>query len=134
MNQAQRGRILVLVVISLVLGVSLFVIVISNFVANTGNIVVQGVRFAITAVLCINLYFGKNWVRWLFVVLLAAGGVVSSAAGVSLGTANPGALLIFLMGVIYLVCAVTLALSPSIKMFLQYQRAGLILEADPENL
>ena len=102
--------------------------------ADTGNIGAQGVRFLITLFLCISLYFGKNWARWLFVVLLSAGGVVATATGVTLLTTNPVSFSLFLMGLVYLGCALTLSLSPSVKMFLSYQRAGLVLTADPEEL
>lgn len=134
MNQAQRGRILVLVVIAFVLGVSLFVIGASNLVTNTGNTPVQAVRFLITLFLCISLYYGRNWVRWLFVVLLSGSGVVAIGVGFTLFSTNPAAAYFLLMGAVYVGCALVLALSSSVKMFLRYQRAGLVLTADPEDL
>ena len=134
MNQAQRGRILVLLVIAFVLGVSILVIGTSNLVTKTGNTPAQAVRFLITLFLCISLYYGRDWVRWLFVVLLSVSGVFAIGIAASLFSSNLAAVSFLIMGIVYVGCALVLALSSSVRMFLRYQRAGLVLTADPEDL
>jgi hypothetical protein len=60
-------RALIIAVIAIFLGNSLLSIVLTN-IAGIGNLLTQGVRFALTVGLCVMLYQGRNWAR-----LLAAG-------------------------------------------------------------
>jgi len=134
MTEAQRGRILVLGVIICLLGTSLLVMIVTGFVLQSANVIAQVVRFVISTLLCVTLYFGATWVRWLFVVLLLVSGVVSSAIGVSLVTSNAGALFLLVLGLVYLASGLVLALSSSVKTFLAYQAKGLSLTADADDL
>lgn len=74
-------------------------------------------RLCINGILCWFLFKGKNWARWIFVVLLALGGVI----GVFGITAGPSgiekSIVLLVMSVTYLASAGLLVFSKSIASY-----------------
>ncbi len=134
MTQAQRGRILVLLVCALVLGVWATAIFLANFPTPRGNIEGRIIRFLITLMLCVALYIGKSWARWLLTVLFFAAGILSTGIAMFRGVYGNPFVLFLVLGAAYFIGAMILALSSSIGMFLRYQRSGLMLTTEPDEL
>ena len=75
------------------------------------------VRLCINGVLCWFLFKGKNWARWVFVVLLALGGAIAALA-ISSGHNGAGkSVVLLVMSVTYLASAGLLTFSKSVTSY-----------------
>lgn len=123
-SSTQKGQTLVISVIAIVILVSLLNLVGMAAIAPTQNTAKDGVRLVLTVSMCMFLYQGYGWARWVLGVLLGLGGLVAiPGALLVLTTSFFGALWILAIGVLYLGCAWVLLRSPEIKAFLAAQRA-----------
>lgn len=77
MENVQKGRKQIITIIALTLAVSIFTIIFTNLVSETGRFVVQIIRFYLTLLLCYFLYKGKNWARILMIILLGIATLIS---------------------------------------------------------
>jgi hypothetical protein len=110
-----RGRVLVLIALAAIVGVSLVVIGIFVHRHGTGRLPAQVIRFALTAVLAVFVYRGQSWARWLAVLLIGGSGLVLLAYSRS----TP----VVVMGIVYAASAGMLVM-PSASAFLARQRAA----------
>lgn len=74
-------------------------------------------RFFVNCVLCWFLFKGKNWARWILVVLLAVGGSMVALAIAAGQTSIEKAIVLYVMSFSYLVSAGLLALSKSVARY-----------------
>jgi len=74
-------------------------------------------RFCINSAFCWFLFKGKNWARWIFVVLLTLGGAIGVFA-LATGQSGPEkSIVLLVMSVTYLVSAGLLAFSQSVASY-----------------
>lgn len=118
-----RAKTMVRIVASLVLGGSLLSVV--TFLASFGAsaIVPQVVRFGLTLLICYYLVQGRQWARWLTVVLCVVAVVTAFSTPPPSG-AGGGPTLVRILGAVYLVCLVILLVPPAIWTFFASGGAG----------
>jgi hypothetical protein len=117
----QRGKVIVIAIISAALGVSLVVGTVEGVVRGPQALVDNVFRFLLTVLLLKWLYIGNRFAKWLVVVLFGGAGVLSL---VFLGSSEGlwSKLPFLLIGVTYLGAALTLIVSPNVATFLTAQR------------
>lgn len=132
-QQARTGRIIVLTVLVLTVVMSAGMITLTNLMRGPDRIGQEAVRFLLTILLCVLVYQGKGWARWVYAALLGLGGLFALVSAVPLAAMAPvGALLVAAIGVVYLACAITLAAVPSVRAYFaerRAQRAALVRPA-----
>jgi hypothetical protein len=74
-------------------------------------------RFCINGVFCWFLFKGKNWARWVFVVLLALGGAIAALAISSGHNGAEKSIVLLVMSVTYLASAGLLTFSKSVARY-----------------
>lgn len=117
-TKPDTGRSLVLAVIVASLSLSVLVIVAFNIGRGPERLPQQIVRFFLTVGLCVILYRGANWARWVAGILFALGGLGSLIGGVaSLSTSIMAGLLLVVMGLVYLASAVILLFVPAVRAY-----------------
>lgn len=131
----RRGRATLLTFFVLVLLISLGVLVSYAYMQRTDRVATQLVRVALTLALCAWVYGGSVVARWVAIVLLASGGLFTLAlvflAGgmvawqglVLRALFAPAVLPVIAGGACYVLMALVLLASPSVKSFLAQQRA-----------
>lgn len=127
-STAQRGKMLVLIIIAAVIGVSLInSVVTSTLLPNqpVSETVKDGIRLALTLLLCYFLYQGHGWAKWVTGVLIGLGGFLAiPGALLVIRYSLLGALWLLMMAAIYLTASWILLRSSEIKAFQSAQRAG----------
>jgi hypothetical protein len=121
-DRIQRGRLIVIVVIAAVLLISCFTFLAGIARSNLSPFAM--VRFALTIGLCVMLWRGHSWARWLSAVLFGLGGIAAILVLASSATDdNPmiGTTMLF-FGVIYFAISATLILSSDVRAFAVFQR------------
>lgn len=121
-TRIRQGRRILLLVIATCLLLSVSTILSYNLVLGPGKIVPQVVRFLLTALLCVFLYRGKDWARWLFGLLYGHNTIYAFTMGIPLLSQSLWGLMILFLGVLYLLMGVILFFSPSVRAFLTAQR------------
>ena len=116
-TKPDMGRWLVLAVIVASLSLSVLVIVAFNIGRGPERLPQQTVRFVLTVGLCIFLYRGSNWARWVAGILFALGGLGSLIEGVAALSTSMASLLLFGMGLVYLGSAVILFFVPAVRAY-----------------
>lgn len=81
MEQTETGRRLVLAVIGSTLAVSALVFVAFNASQGPQRLPQQIGRFVLTVGLCVFLYRGANWARWVAGLRFASAGLASVVGG-----------------------------------------------------
>jgi hypothetical protein len=114
-----RGRQLVIAVIAISIGASLLSTVLTASTLGTQRIGRDAIRLILNILLCISLYQGKNWARWVVGVLMAIGGIAGILGGLALLSGTPLAFILILMGIAYFVCVYILFFVPSVKAYFQ---------------
>ncbi|MGG6298168.1 hypothetical protein ACQ4M4_27560 [Leptolyngbya sp. AN02str] len=89
----------------------------ANSIDNTPLDLRQGIRFALTLLLCFALFQGCNWARWVSGALLGVGCLGAVVAGILLLQTTPLAVALFFLGQIYAGCACILFVVPSVCQF-----------------
>ena len=121
--QREVGRRLVLAVIVATLTMSVLVIVTFNAVQDPQRLPQQIVRFFLTVGLCVFLYRGANWARWVAGILFAMAGLGSLLGGVAALTTSMAGLGLLVMGLVYVASTVVLLLVPTVRAFFGAGRA-----------
>jgi hypothetical protein len=123
-TQIRTGRIIVLSILIGCLVLSLSTIVLTNLISGAEQLIAQTIRFVLTLLLCIVVYQGKVWARWVLSILLLIGGVFALSSGVGLLAVSPIALVLVVMGLVYLAGFASLLFLPHTRAFFAYQRNG----------
>ncbi len=113
--RTRPGRGLVVAVIVATLTMALLADIVSLLMRGPAQLPQQLVRFALTVVLCVFLYRGAAWARWVSGVLFALGSVVSLVGGIAYLSTNTASLLLLLLGAVYAACAVVLLFIPTVR-------------------
>jgi hypothetical protein len=97
------------------------------FVMNQRNFTTnQGINFALVTLLCLLLYLGYNWLRWLWGAHWLAtglvGGLLTSAGLFQLATFNRLLALGLTVSIIYLICGALMLFSPSVRAYMAGMR------------
>ena len=108
------GRRLVAIAIWALLCASILVIVASMFVRHSGPRLSEVVRLALEVLLCVFLYRGAAWARWLTIVCFGLGALFAFRGGLGLLPQAGGLLLLFL-AVTFAACAMLLAFPRSVR-------------------
>ncbi|MFY9259038.1 MAG: hypothetical protein WAO71_00865 [Gallionella sp.] len=74
-------------------------------------------RLCINGALCWFLFKGKNWARWIFVVLLALGGAIAVFAITTGPSGTEKSIILLVMSVTYLASAGLLVFSKSVASY-----------------
>ncbi len=111
------GRVWIIAISCVCVCMSLVTILFTNWVSGTPFRLTQGIRFVLTILLCLALYQGRSWARWISAILFGLGGLSALGAGVVLVRVTPLAVVLLGMGVVYLSCVALLFLIPSIRHF-----------------
>lgn len=119
MENVQKGRKQIITIIALTLAVSIFTILFTNLVSETGRFVVQIIRFYLTSLLCYFLYKGKNWARILMIILLGIAALISIIGIVSFIISPILGAVSLLYGSIYGYISYTLIKSKDIKKYIE---------------
>ena len=114
-SDAERGRRLVVLVIVACLTLSVLVIFAYNIIVGSDTLPQQIVRLILTAGLCIFLYRGANWARWVASVLFALGGLFSLFAWLIIPSIRLTGLLQLVMGLVYGAIAIVLLFVPTVR-------------------
>ncbi|MGI8982608.1 MAG: hypothetical protein ACR2FY_25530 [Pirellulaceae bacterium] len=121
-GKVQRGRLIVITVIAAVLFLSISILIVGALQSTTSPFAI--VRLALTIGLCVMLWRGHSWARWLAAVLFGLGGVAGILVLTSSATAKQpavGTLMLF-MAIIYFVISASLILSSDVRAFMAFQR------------
>lgn len=116
-TKPDTGRWLVLAIIVASLSLSLLAIAAFNISGGPERLPRQIVRFFLTVGLCVFLYRGANWARWVAGILFALGGLGSLIGGVAVLTTSMAGLLLFVMGLVYLASALILLFVPAVRAY-----------------
>jgi hypothetical protein len=122
LSRAHHGRGVVIRSAIVLLGMNLFVIILSGVVYQVGNSAQQLVRFFICAVFCILMVMGRSWARWLVVILYAGSGIGAILTGASAMAEGGVGIPLLALGMAYLTPVLQLAFSPSVKRFFTSRR------------
>lgn len=117
LSRAQHGRSAVITLAIVLLGMNLFVIILTGVVYQVGDPAQQLVRFFICAVFCILMVMGRSWARWLVVVLYAGSGIGATLTGASAMAEGGVGFPLLVLGMAYLVPVIGLAFSPAVRDF-----------------
>ncbi len=117
------GRGMVLAVIAGTLTVSILVIVAFNIIQGPERLPQQIIRLLLTFGLCVFLYRGANWARWIAGILFAWGGVGSLLAGALMLSSNMYGIVLFAMGLVYVGSAIILLFLPAVRTYFGVGRA-----------
>jgi len=114
--QSAAGRRLVLAIVVATLALSVLVDVM--LITNRGSERLWDiVRFLLTVGLCVFLYRGVNWARWVASILFALGGLRSLIGGGTILARSMAGLLLLGMGLVYVASAVILLFVPTVKAY-----------------
>jgi hypothetical protein len=113
----ETGRRLVLAVIVASLTLSVLVIVAFNLGRGPERLPQQIVRLLLTIGLCVFLYRGANWARWVAGLLFALGGLGSLLGGLAALSTGMAGLLLIVMGLVYVGSAVVLFFAPTVRAY-----------------
>lgn len=108
---------MVLAVIVASLTMSLLVIVLFNLGRGPERLPQQIIRFLLTAGLCVFLYRGANWARWVGGVLFALGALGSLLGGLALLSTSIAGVLLLVMCLVYSASAVILLFVPTVRAY-----------------
>jgi hypothetical protein len=122
MNRPQHGRRVVITSTVVLLGMNLFVIVLSQVVYQIGNPGRQLVRFFICALFCVLMVMGRSWARWVVVVLYTGSGVGALLTAFSEFTEGWAGFPLLAIAMAYLTPVLLLAFSPAVKAFFSARR------------
>jgi hypothetical protein len=111
------GRVWVLGICGVCLVISLVGTFVTNVASGVPLQITDIIRFVLTILLFVALYQGRNWARWVTAVLLGLGGFISVGGGLVLLQATSIAVLLILIGVVYLGCVCILFMVPSVRHF-----------------
>jgi hypothetical protein len=137
-----RGKRIVIGIIAIILSINVATIVSTMLVYvqidSIGFAALNSVKGLIRLLLEIGilfcLYKGHNWARWLLVILLGLGGLISLYIAIPLFNAIDVFGVIYLMlGIIYIAIFIILIVSKAIKAFMTYQRDGDIYNYESIN-
>jgi hypothetical protein len=115
--QTGTGRRLILAVIAATLTLDVLAIVTSSAILGPQRLPQQIVRFLLSIGLCVYLYRGANWARWVAGILYALAGLGSLVAGLAALTASMAGLLLLVMGLVYVASAVVLLFVPTVRAY-----------------
>lgn len=116
-RQRASGRPFVLAVIFALLGLSLYSIGTFISVFGTVKLPQQIVRFLFSIALCICLYRGANWARWVTALLCLVTGAAFLVSIAVLQVRGSDAFQMIAMGTIYLASAGVLLIVPSVRAY-----------------
>ncbi len=125
MDNVKKGRIVVIVLISIMLVLDL-VSIVTTFSATAAHgkkemamlsLKQGGFRFLLTGLMLYFLYKGYRWAKWLMVVLLSLGGII----GLFITFAQFN-LITLVLGIIYIFFVIMLIGSKNVNNFFLYQR------------
>jgi|GEM_PF-2015682 hypothetical protein len=125
-DKVGRGRLIVIAVIAIVIFFS-FV----TFAAGIMRLNLSAfgmARFILTIGLCVMMWRGHSWARWLAAVLFGLGGVAAMLVLTSPETVDQpavGTVMLF-MGIVYFVISASLIFSSDVRAFAAYQREAYI--------
>ncbi len=117
----RQGRLLISGVIVVCLSVSVATILFSILASGPHQVLQQLTRFGLTALLCVLLYQGRGWARWVLGILLGLGSILGLLSGLALLSQSFAAILLVGMGLLYLGCVIVLFFSARVQAFLAYQ-------------
>jgi len=121
--QIELGRRLVLGVIVAILSISVVVILSFVLALGTSRLLPQIIRLMITIVICMYLYKGAPWARWVLSALISVGGIMgilSGLGGLALAGANSAHFYMLLMGSTYIASVAVLWLAPPVRAYFRY--------------
>lgn len=121
MDRVDRGRAIVTSLIAITLSISLGVDLVTAFI-GTMSWKTTFIRLFLTILLCAYLYAGRNWARWVCVVLYTPTGLISLIAGTRYWPDPVSSGVLLGLGTIYLTFGLTLIFSGSVREFAAYQR------------
>lgn len=104
-------------VIAVTLALSVMVILVYLTSIGPQKVPQQIVRLILTGVLCVFLYRGVNWARWVAGILFVLAGIVGIASGTALLYIGAGAFVLLAMGAVYVGSAVILLFVPSVRTY-----------------
>ena len=119
---ASNGQGLVIAVVAALISTSALVAVVYYFERGSDRLPSQVVRFLLTVVLCVFLYRGANWARWVAGVLCGLSGVGSMFGGAMLLAGGKQGLPLLGLGVVYVTCFGALLLVPSVSAYFRRDR------------
>ena len=121
-SKIATGRRIVLAVIVAILTLSVLSIFAYNVRLGPGHILQQIFRFLFTIGLCVFLYRGANWARWVVGILLSMAGVLAVLGGIALLLKARAGFLLIVMGMVYLASAVALFFIPAVRAYFNLRK------------
>ncbi len=143
MDLVIRGKRIVIGIIAIILLIDVVTIVsIVTLYALSGNMgyatqkIVQGsIRLLLEIIISICLYRGHNWSKWILVVLLGLGGIISLFSVVPIFmTISVFGVVYLILGIVYIAMCITLIASKAVKAFMRYQKDGDIYNYESSNI
>ena len=116
-TQRQEGRGLVITVISATIALSVVAIVVYLITMGPKNLAQQIVRLILTVVLCVFLYRGASWARWVTIILFLLGGILLIPSAIAALHIGAGAYMLFAMGAVYFASAAILLFAPAVRTY-----------------
>lgn len=113
-TQLTTGRKIVVGVIIATIALSL-ISIITSVLVDGQPLPAHLVRFLLTILLCLFLYRGANWARWIVVILLLLAGPSAVLAGLTLLPHPGSAALLIIIGLVYTTSAILLMFVPAVR-------------------
>lgn len=117
-----KGKKMLIIAISFVLGISIISIVIFLFSLGTEKLLEQTVRLALTALLCYFVYNGYSWAKWVMVVLLSISAFIGLLGTITIVVSPVLGIVSFVYFAVYAEVVYIIAIQKDAKAFMKYQK------------
>jgi presenilin-like A22 family membrane protease len=132
-SQITTGRRIVLAVIVATLTLSVLSIFTYNVRLGQERITQQIIRYLLTIGLCVLLYKGANWARWVMGSLLGYTGVLAMFGGIAFSFNPRFSLLLIVMGMVYLAAAAALFFIPAVRAYFSQKKIKITTQPVDDN-
>ena len=131
-KNVKQGLVLINIVTGLLLGISLFVLLLMVLGGTPiKRLVIAFIRLFLGIGLLIMLYKGRQWARWLIVVLSLLSGIQVLRGAMFFAKLNASIEIIFMLStasLVYLVAGLVLTFSSRIKAFMRYKKGYSLID------
>ena len=127
MDHVERGRLVVMVVTFVLFGTMFIPFIVTSVLRQTVNPIPPLARLVIVMLLCLMMYLGRSWARWLVVVYCGVFGLKLIGMAIQQLPNNlGGGIYLLVSGITFVASFLTLSFAPAVRVFFAYQ------QKDPE--
>lgn len=120
---AEKGKRLAGIICVGLVGIAVISTITYNLQGTSDKLFKNILSLFLIIILCLCLYRGQSWARWMFAIVLGIAGAVTflgTATSISAVGLNSYTIIMLILGLIYLTCSGTLIFSKSISAYIEY--------------